>query len=1551
MAANEVEVDGGGGSDTGWLVDMLAETQLEQFYARLRDDLQVTRLSHFDYVQADDLERIGMGRPGARRLLDAVKKKKAQQWKKSLITRLNPLNASKQLNGTGTMGKKTGQQLQSSSSSSDVIGLSLTCLIQEKDVSLSNKLGDGLFGVVRRGEWTTPSGRTVACAVKVLKADALSQPSVFADFAKEVQSMHQLDHPNLIRLYGVVLTQPLMMVTELAPLGSLLDYLRKQFGSVLVTVLWDYALQVATGMAYLQQKRFVHRDLACRNVLLTAQDKVKIGDFGLMRAVPQEENCYVMTEHSKVPFPWCAPESLKAKQFSHASDVWMFGVTVWEMLQFGQDPWMGLNGTQILRKIDREGERLPRPDTCPPRLYDMLLQCWSKNPADRPTFDALREFFLRHPPPVMQACKEVVEPGGGSGHPSSGSRLDVNVGDSLVVIDGSPELYWWVGQSCRTYEIGQFPRCMVDPLRPKAAEDISRPLSNSFIHTGHGDPYGKSWGSPAAIDEVYLNNPMCPPDLMTSSVQVKPSTLPSEQQWNSAATTERHLPAKKTGNYILHRHSTGRQFDYKKLCNESAAATSAQQKRNKRSQQNVARQQVASAEKCRVLRPAPGRPHSVVGLPSAANSSNLSQSLTTDLLIDLSPPSESGANVGHSGGASEASPQPSVSILDEPIDVPTLGEEASNITWDSQYSNEDDSSSGYATSGSCTAFSAAASCTAFSAATPRSYTNCPPDGSTVTSAGLLTDDDPFDTSRVFQNNSVERRYYSQVTSGGDMLDPSPVAKALDAKFLAELEKDLGKAEATANTDRTVIRTDSTVNYGNVRTDSTVNYGNVRTDNTVNYGANNRTVDYGAATANNSRTDNYGNIRTDATVSYGNIRTDSTATYGGFTEELNKACSQLSLASSPYRKQSNIQRLPPLESKVQNTWLTTKDVNSTQQQNSNHGRMTSSTPPLLPPPPSQSKRYSSTSQYYNNMADNSSTVRSTLNSTVKSNHDSNFSTDCNSTTFNSRIAGEFDVSTMKSNSRLVGESGNTYGNTMKSSTNTKSPGDSVNIYGNTIQSPNSSTSVGDSINAYGNTMKSSPNTTLLGDISSKTYSNSTVNTQNTADPFGRTDKVPQNTYNAVAGEDPCYGGMVNTPHHVYNSRVKSELSLRSSSMYSAVAGDEVSSVYGGSRTGKNPENNVYSTVAGDQISSVHGGSRTGKNPENNVYSTVAGDQASSVYGGSRTGKNPENNVYSTVDGEEDFYVGSKVNSSSVNTYSMIAGEQVSSVYGSSRTGKNPQNVYSTVAGDEVSSVYEGSRTGKNLQNVYSTVAGDEMSSVYGGSRTGKNPQNVYSTVAGEPLYGTKVSQNNSYSSVPGEPFYGSNNSASHPYDPVEPQWSEKYDSFGEKYDSFGGSYGKNGGAYGSSSPAYGNSGTVYGSSSVGSSYGNSGIGTSYGDSNEGTSYGNSNVGPTYGNSSESATSYSNAPPTDAVLRVSSVVKATNAAEDECLAALQETSWNVDTAANKVKLDMLLRLGVASRHQCEATLKKCDWNVEEAASLLLDSAGGGGGGPSSPPITHC
>lgn len=302
----------------------------------------------------------------------------------------------------------------------------------------------------------------------------------------------------------------MMMVTELASLGALLDYLRKQCGQISVLTLCDYALQVATGMAYLEAKRFLHRDLACRNVLLSSIDKVKIGDFGLMRALPQQEDCYVMSEHKKVPFPWCAPESLKRRKFTHASDVWMFGVTLWEMLTFGEEPWVGLKGSEILRKIDKEGERLHEPEATPPEMYQLMLRCWACDPSERPTFASLRISLTSMVPTVMKAISSfaVSDPG----------KMTIKQGDQIIILDGQPENYWWKGQNQRTFQIGLFPRCYVDPMRRKQPEDISKPLENSFIHTGHGAPFGKSWGSPTFIDDVYLRNPMEPPDIVGVSV-------------------------------------------------------------------------------------------------------------------------------------------------------------------------------------------------------------------------------------------------------------------------------------------------------------------------------------------------------------------------------------------------------------------------------------------------------------------------------------------------------------------------------------------------------------------------------------------------------------------------------------------------------------------------------------------------------------------------------------------------------------------------------------------------------------------------------------------------------------------------------------------------------------------------------------------------------------------------------------------------------------------------------------------------------------------------
>ncbi|KAM3593168.1 uncharacterized protein V6R79_007065 [Siganus canaliculatus] len=499
---------------TEWLLELLTDVQLQQYFLRVRDELNVTRLSHFDYVKNEDLEKIGMGRPGQRRLWEAVKRRRALYKRKSWMSKVFPV---KRPDADPQQPVPQGASSSAASASSDS-GASLTCLIREPELQLFERLGDGTFGVVRRGEWTGPNGRVLSVAVKCLKAGVLDSDGL-DDFIREVNAMHSLSHQNLIRLYGIVLTQPMKMVTELAPLGSLLDRLRKRQGHILISALCNYAVQVACGMAYLEQKRFLHRDLAARNVLLSANDTVKIGDFGLMRALPTHTDQYIMEEGHKIPFPWCAPESLKSRTFSHASDTWMFGVTLWEMFTHGQEPWLGLNGSQILHKVDVEAERLCKPDDCPQDIYNVMLQCWSPKPEDRPTFIALRDFLLETMPTDMRALQDFEEE----------EKLQIKMNDVITIIEGRAEHYWWRGQNRKTLRVGQFPRHVVTAVAGLSAQDISRPLKHSFIHTGHGDtdPH-RSWGHADRIDSLYLGNPMDPPDVLgMDSGIARPTKLPN----------------------------------------------------------------------------------------------------------------------------------------------------------------------------------------------------------------------------------------------------------------------------------------------------------------------------------------------------------------------------------------------------------------------------------------------------------------------------------------------------------------------------------------------------------------------------------------------------------------------------------------------------------------------------------------------------------------------------------------------------------------------------------------------------------------------------------------------------------------------------------------------------------------------------------------------------------------------------------------------------------------------------------------------------------------
>ncbi|EDV93460.1 tyrosine-protein kinase CSK isoform X2 [Drosophila grimshawi] len=248
-------------------------------------------------------------------------------------------------------------------------------VIPEAELQLRESIGKGEFGDVMLGIL-----RNEKVAVKMLKDEGAVQK-----FLAEASVMTTLEHENLVKFIGLVFTSKhLYLVTEYMSKGSLVDYLRSR-GRQHITKKdqINFAFDTASGMEYLEAKKVVHRDLAARNVLISEDCVAKVSDFGLAR-----EECYNL-DVGKLPIKWTAPEALKNGRFSNKSDMWSFGILLWEIYSFGRVPYPRIPLADVVKHVE-VGYKMEAPEGCPPEIYEMMRQAWELNPAKRPTFAELK---------------------------------------------------------------------------------------------------------------------------------------------------------------------------------------------------------------------------------------------------------------------------------------------------------------------------------------------------------------------------------------------------------------------------------------------------------------------------------------------------------------------------------------------------------------------------------------------------------------------------------------------------------------------------------------------------------------------------------------------------------------------------------------------------------------------------------------------------------------------------------------------------------------------------------------------------------------------------------------------------------------------------------------------------------------------------------------------------------------------------------------------------------------------------------------------------------
>ncbi|CAM4621191.1 high affinity nerve growth factor receptor [Lepidochelys kempii] len=272
-----------------------------------------------------------------------------------------------------------------------------TCVhhIKRRDIVLKWELGEGAFGKVFLAECYNliPEQEKMLVAVKALKE---ATESARLDFQREAELLTVLQHEHIVRFYGVCTDgEPLVMVFEYMKHGDLNRFLRshgpdakildngngQSFGQLTLSQMLQIATQIASGMVYLASLHFVHRDLATRNCLVGRSLVVKIGDFGMSRDI-YSTDYYRVGGRTMLPIRWMPPESILYRKFTAESDIWSFGVVLWEIFTYGKQPWYQLSNTEAIECIT-QGRELERPRTCPSEVYDIMQGCWQREPQQR----------------------------------------------------------------------------------------------------------------------------------------------------------------------------------------------------------------------------------------------------------------------------------------------------------------------------------------------------------------------------------------------------------------------------------------------------------------------------------------------------------------------------------------------------------------------------------------------------------------------------------------------------------------------------------------------------------------------------------------------------------------------------------------------------------------------------------------------------------------------------------------------------------------------------------------------------------------------------------------------------------------------------------------------------------------------------------------------------------------------------------------------------------------------------------------------------------------